>query len=84
LKTEKINHHVVERGTILRSEFMKGSLVVELRDERVKYIFQAKGEVESLAQLVETALQEESEIKSQRFKGNQGNLRTGYPRLRGR
>jgi hypothetical protein len=34
----------------------------------------AKGEEHSLAQLVETALQEESEVKSQKFKENKGNL----------
>jgi hypothetical protein len=41
-----------------------------LRDDRIKYIVKARGEEESLAQLVETALQEENEIKFQRFKGN--------------
>jgi hypothetical protein len=47
--------------------------VAGLKDERLKYIVKARGEEESLAQLVETALQEESEIKSQQFKGIQGN-----------
>jgi hypothetical protein len=74
LRIEKINPHAVEGGTILVSEFMKESFVAGLKDERIKHIVKAKGEEESLAQLVETALQEESEIKSQRFKGNQGNL----------
>jgi hypothetical protein len=73
-RIEKISPQAAEGGTILVSEFMKGSFVSGLRDERVKYMVKAKGEEESLAQLVETALQEESEIRSQRFKGNQGNL----------
>jgi hypothetical protein len=74
LRIEKVNPHAMEGGTILVSEFMKGSFVAGLKDERIKYIVKARGEEESLAQLAETALQEESEIKSQRFKGNQGNL----------
>jgi hypothetical protein len=81
LRIEKVNPHAVEGGTILVSEFMKGSFLAGLKDERIKYIVKARGEEESLVQLVETALQEESEIKSQRFKGNQGNLtwaNTGY------
>jgi hypothetical protein len=71
-RIEKINPSAIEGGAILVSEFMKGSFVAGLRDDKVKYIVKAKGEEESLAQLVETALQEESEIKSQRFKGNPG------------
>jgi hypothetical protein len=53
---------------------MKGSFVAGLKDERIKYIVKAKGEENSLAQLVETALQEESEVKSQKFKGNQNGV----------
>jgi hypothetical protein len=62
------------------SEFMKGSFVAGLKDDRIKYIVKATGE-DSLAKLAVTALQEESELKSQKFKGNQGNLpwsNTGY------
>jgi hypothetical protein len=69
-KTEKIDPHAVEGGTILVVEFMKGSFVAGLRDDRIKYIVKARGEEDS----VETALKEESEVKSQKFKGNQGNL----------
>jgi hypothetical protein len=63
-RIEKINPQAAEGGAILVLEFMKGSFVAGLRDDRVKYIVKAKGEEESLAQLVETALQEESDIKS--------------------
>jgi hypothetical protein len=73
-RIEKINPQAVEGGAILVSEFLKGSFVAGLMDDRIKYIVKAKGEEESLAQLVETALQEESEIKSQKFKGNQNDL----------
>jgi hypothetical protein len=73
-KIEKINPRAVEGGMILVSEFMKGTFVAGLRDDRVKYIVKARGENESLAQLVETALQEESELKSHQFKGNPTNL----------
>lgn len=52
------------------SECTKGSFVAGLKDARVKYIVKAKGEEESLAQLVETALQEGSEMRTQKFKGN--------------
>ncbi|PNF37362.1 hypothetical protein B7P43_G17831 [Cryptotermes secundus] len=52
---------------------MKGSFVAGLKDDRIKYVVKAKGD-HSLAKLIETALQEESEVKSQKFKGNQGSL----------
>jgi hypothetical protein len=58
-RIEKVNPRAVEGGTILVSEFMKGSFVAGLKDERIKYIVKEKGEENSLAQLVETALQEE-------------------------
>jgi DNA-directed RNA polymerase subunit L len=70
----KTNPRVVEGGIILVSEFMKGTFVAGLKDDRVKYIVKVKGEEHSLVQLVETALQEESEVRSQRYKGNYGNL----------
>jgi hypothetical protein len=72
-RIEKVNPNAVEGGVTLVSEFMKGSSVAGLRDDRIKYIVKARGEEDSLV-LVETALQEESEVKSQKFKGNQGNL----------
>jgi Arginine methyltransferase-interacting protein, contains RING Zn-finger len=52
---------------------MKGTFVAGLKDERIRYIVKAKGEDESLAQLVETALQEESEVRSQRYRSPQNN-----------
>jgi DNA-directed RNA polymerase subunit L len=73
-RIEKSNPRVVEGGIILVSKFMKGTFVAGLKDDRIKYIVKAKGEEHSLAQLVETALQEESEVQSQRYKGNQGYL----------
>jgi hypothetical protein len=60
----KINPHAVRVGNILVSELMKGSFVSGLRDDRIKYIVKTLSEDESLAQLVETALQEECEIRS--------------------
>jgi DnaJ-class molecular chaperone len=87
-RIEKSNPRVVEGGTILVSEFMRGTFVAGLKDDRVKYIVKAKGEEHSLAQLVETALQEESEVMSQRNKGNQeyltnpGNLRDWRPQIK--
>jgi DNA-directed RNA polymerase subunit L len=41
---------------------MKGSFIAGLKDDRIKYIVKAKGEDNSLAQLIETALHEESEV----------------------
>jgi hypothetical protein len=73
-RIEKLNPNAIEGGVILVSEFMKGTFVAGLKDDRIKYIVKARGEEDSLAQLVETALQEESEVKSQKFKGNTGNL----------
>jgi hypothetical protein len=71
-RIEKVNPNATEGGVILVSELMKSSFVAGLKDDRIKYIVKARGEVDSLAQLIETALQEESEVKSQKFKGNQG------------
>jgi hypothetical protein len=59
-RIEKINPNSVEGGVILVSEFIKGIFVAGLKDDRIKYIVKARGEDDSLAQLVETALQEES------------------------
>jgi hypothetical protein len=73
-RIENVNPNAVEGGVILVSEFMKGTFVAGLKDDWIKYIVKARGEEDSLAKLVETALQEESEVKSQKFKGNNGNL----------
>ncbi|PNF19606.1 hypothetical protein B7P43_G16783 [Cryptotermes secundus] len=73
-RLEKTNPNAIEGGVILVSEFMMGTFVARLKDCRINYIVKARGEENSLAQLVEIALQEESEVKSQRFKGNFGNL----------
>jgi hypothetical protein len=75
-RIEKINPHAVGGGSILVSEFMKGSFVSGLKDDRVKYIVKARGEEVTSSE--ETALQEESEIKSQRFKGNLAWAGPGY------
>lgn len=69
---QRDNARYVEGGLQLIGEILKGTFISGLKDERIKYIVKAKGEDESLAQLVETALQEESEVKSQKFKVNQG------------
>jgi hypothetical protein len=74
VRIEKINPRVVEGGSILVLEFIKGTFIARLKDDRVKYTVKAKGEDNSLAQLVETALQEENAIKSQRLKGNPGGV----------
>lgn len=67
---EKFNPYSIEGGIIIVSEFMKGTFIAGLKDNRVKYIIKARGEEGSLAQLVETALEEKCEVKSQSFKGN--------------
>jgi hypothetical protein len=53
VRIEKMNPSGVGGGTILVSEFMKGSFIAGLKDERIKYVVKAKGEDNSLAQLVE-------------------------------
>jgi hypothetical protein len=82
-RIEKINPQAVEGGAILVSEFLKGSVVAGLKGDRIKYVVKAKSENEFLAQLVETALQKESEIHSQKFKGNQNNLTWSRPEYSG-
>jgi hypothetical protein len=77
-RIERTNPQAVGGGNILVSELMKGSFISGLKDDRIKYIVKARGEDESLAQLVEIALQEESEIKSQRTKGNFAWAGPGY------
>jgi hypothetical protein len=76
---EKVSPNAIEEGVIVVSEFMKGTFVAVLKDDRVKYIVNARGEEDSLAEFVETALQKESEVKSKSFKGNSGNLKWPNP-----
>ena len=54
--------HYVERGLRLIRDFMKGTFIARLKEERIRYIVKVKGEDVSLSQLVETALQEESGV----------------------
>lgn len=68
---DKENEKYVEGGLRLIGEFLKGTFISGLKDERIKYIVKGKGEDESLAQIVETALHEESEVKSMKYKHNQ-------------
>jgi hypothetical protein len=67
---ERENGHYVEGGLKLIDEFMKGIVVAGLKDERIKTMVKIKGEESSIAQLIETAIQEECEVKSQKFKSN--------------
>jgi hypothetical protein len=69
---EREHVHYVEGGLKLISEFLKGIFVAGLRDERVRVIVKTKGEEGSLAQLAETAFQEECELKTQNYKVNTG------------
>jgi hypothetical protein len=41
-RIEKINTRAVEGGAILVSEFMKGSFVAGLKDDRIRYIVKAR------------------------------------------
>ena len=43
-RIEKTNPNAVEGGVILVSEFMKGTFIAGLKDDRIKYIVKAKGE----------------------------------------
>jgi hypothetical protein len=52
-KIEKVNPNAIEGGVILVSEFMKGTFVAGLKDDRIKYIVKVRGEEDSLAQLVQ-------------------------------
>jgi hypothetical protein len=75
----KDNEQYVEGGLKLIGEFLKGTFISGLRDERIRVIVKAKGEDDSLAQIIETAIQEESELKSQRYRNPQQNPQW-YPR----
>ena len=67
--------HYVKGGLKLFGEFMKETFISGLKDDRIKYMVKSKGETPSLAQLVETAIQEESEVRPNRYKNN---LRTQW------
>jgi hypothetical protein len=69
---EREHAHYVEGGLKLISDFLKGIFVAGLKDDRVRVIVKTKGEEGSIAQLVETAIQEECELKSQNYKVNTG------------
>jgi hypothetical protein len=64
----KDNEQYVEGGLKLIGEFLKGTFISGLKDERIRIIVRAKGEDDSLAQIIETAIHEESELKFQRQK----------------
>ena len=67
---EREQGQYVKGGLKLIRDFLKGIFVAGLKDERVKMIVKTKGEDNSLAQMIETAIQEECELKSQRYKNN--------------
>jgi hypothetical protein len=75
----KDNAQYVEGGLKLIGEFLKGTFISGLKDERIRVIVKARGEDDSLAQIIETAIQEESELKSQRHRNPQQNSQW-YPR----
>jgi hypothetical protein len=75
---EREHGHYVEGGLKLIGEFLKGIFVAGLKDERVKTIVKTKGEDGSIAQLIETAIQEECEVRSQKFKYNLGSTTPWY------
>jgi hypothetical protein len=60
-------------GSDVINELLKGTFVNGLKDDRIKYLVKSRrGDDASLLQLIDTASNEESEIKSQRFGTNQG------------
>jgi hypothetical protein len=69
---EREHAHYVEGGLKLVGEFLKEIFVAGLRDERIRVIVKTKGEEGSIAQMIETAIQEECELNSQRYKANAG------------
>jgi hypothetical protein len=77
---EREHGHYVEGGLKLITEFLKGIFVAGLKDERIKVIVKTKGEEGSLAQLIETAIQEECELRSQRYRANVGPTTSWYHR----
>jgi hypothetical protein len=72
--------HYVEGGLKLIGEFLKGIFMAGLKDERVKTMVKAKGEDDSIAQLIETAIQVECELKSQKYRLNSGSTTPWYQR----
>jgi hypothetical protein len=77
---EEENGHYVEGGLKLISELLKGIFTAGLRDDKIKLMVKARGEEGSLAQLIETAVQEECESKSLRFKPNSWLMTPRYQR----
>jgi hypothetical protein len=63
-RIEKVNPNATEGGVILVSERLIRSRIKRRQDQ---VHWKARGEEDSLAQLIETALQEESEVKSRKF-----------------
>ena len=57
MKWDREQEHYVEGGLKLISEFLKGIFEAGLKDERVKMIVKTKGLDNSLAQMMETAMQ---------------------------
>jgi hypothetical protein len=77
---EREHGHYVEGGLKLIIEFLEGIFVAGLKDERIKVIVKTKGEEGSLAQLIETAIQEECELRSQRYRADAGPTTSWYRR----
>jgi hypothetical protein len=69
----------VEGGLKLTGEFLKGTFISGVNDGRITVIVKAEREDESLVQITETAIQEESELRSQRYRNLQQNPQW-YPR----
>jgi hypothetical protein len=67
LHTLEVQDHeqYVEGGLKLIGEFLKGTFIAGLKDESIRVIVKAKGEDNSLAQMIETAIEEECQLKSQ-------------------
>ena len=80
---ERVMPGLTKRDPYYLHLFIRACFIHGLQDDRIKTMVKAKGNVNTpMAQIVEVALEEESAIKSQRFKrnssekgqyGNQGN-----------
>jgi hypothetical protein len=77
---ERKNGHYVEGGLKLISELLKGIFTAGLKDEKIKIMVRTRGEEGSLAQLIETAVQEKCELKSHKFKPNSRPVTPWYQR----
>ena len=59
-------------GNDVINELLKGTFVNGLKDDKIKYLVKSRrSDDATLLQLIETASNEESELKSQRFLSNQ-------------